>query len=220
MAKRTRAFNARAFLESAGISKKIEEYRRGETIFAQGDRCDSVMYIQAGGVKLSVLSRAGREAVVAILGPGDFFGEGSLTGQRSRTGSATAITPSTVLVVERNRMVRALHRHHTMSDRFISHVLSRHVRLEQDLIDQLFNSSEKRLARALLRLARYGRQDRPRQVVPKISQATLSAMIGTTRARVNFFMNKFRKLGFIAYNGHPDAAVHVNKSLLSVVLRD
>ncbi len=218
--KTSRGFNAQEFLESAGLSKKIVDFRRDESIFAQGDACDAVYYIQKGGVKLSVLSKTGREAVVAMLGPGDFFGEGCLAGQPLRIGSAAAITPSTVLVIEKSQMVKVLHKQHELSDRFISHMLSRNVRIEQDLIDQLFNSSEKRLARALLLLARYGKQDKPRQVVAKISQETLSEMIGTTRSRVNFFMNKFKKLGFIEYNGDLEAGVQINSSLLSVVLHD
>jgi CRP/FNR family transcriptional regulator, cyclic AMP receptor protein len=213
-------FNAQAFLQSAGLAKKIVEFRRDEVIFSQGDRCESVMYIQKGGVKLSVLSKTGREAVVAMLGPGDFFGEGCLAGQPIRIGSASAITPSTILVVEKKQMVKVLHKQHALSDRFIAHMLARNVRIEQDLIDQLFNSSEKRLARALLLLAQYGTQDKPRQVVAKISQETLSEMIGTTRSRVNFFMNKFKKLGFIEYNGDLEAGVQINASLLSVVLHD
>ena len=220
MAKSTRVFNAQAFLDSAGLSKKIVAYARSEVIFSQGDPSESVMYIQNGGVKLSVLSKTGKEAVVAMLGPGDFFGEGCLAGQPLRIGSATAITPSRVLVIEKKQMVRVLHNQHALSDRFISHMLSRNVRIEQDLIDQLFNSSEKRLARALLLLARYGKQDKPQQVVPAISQATLSEMIGTTRSRVNFFMNKFKRLGFIEYNGDLAAGVQINSSLLSVVLHD
>ena len=217
---RKRSFNAQAFLDSAGLSKKIVQYRRSDAIFSQGDRCDSVLYIQQGGVKLSVLSETGREAVVAMLGPGDFFGEGCLAGQPLRIGSATAITPSRILVIGKKQMVKALHDEHALSDRFIAHMLSRNVRIEQDLIDQLFNSSERRLARALLLLARYGKQVKPRQVVAKISQETLSEMVGTTRSRVNFFMNKFKKLGFIEYNGNLDAGIQINSSLLSVVLHD
>jgi CRP/FNR family transcriptional regulator, cyclic AMP receptor protein len=220
MGKITRSFNAKAFLDSAGLSKKIVEYGRNESIFSQGDRCESVMYIQEGGVKLSVLSDTGREAVVAMLGAGDFFGEGCLAGQPVRIGSAAAITPSRVLVIEKKQMVKVLHDQHALSDRFIAHMLSRNVRIEQDLIDQLFNSSEKRLARALLLLARYGKQAKPRHVVAKISQETLSEMVGTTRSRVNFFMNKFKKLGFIEYNGDLEAGVQINSSLLSVVLHD
>ena len=214
------SFNAQAFLDSAGLSKAIVEYRRNEVVFTQGDASDSVMYIQKGGVKLSVLSKTGKEAVVAMLGPSDFFGEGCLAGQTVRIGTATAITPTTVLEISKNQMVKVLHEQHALSDRFISHMLSRNVRIEQDLIDQLFNSSEKRLARALLLLARYGKQDKPRQVVAKISQETLSEMVGTTRSRVNFFMNKFKKLGFIEYNGDLDAGIQINSSLLSVVLHD
>jgi CRP/FNR family transcriptional regulator, cyclic AMP receptor protein len=220
MARNMRPFNAKAFLDSAGLSKKIVEYGRNEAIFAQGDAGDSVMYIQQGGVKLSVISDAGREAVVAMLGPGDFFGEGCLAGQPVRIGSAAAITPSRVLVIEKKQMIKVLHDQHALSDRFISHMLSRNVRIEQDLIDQLFNSSEKRLARTLLLLARYGKQVKPRQVVAKISQETLSEMVGTTRSRVNFFMNKFKKLGFIEYSGDLEAGVQINSSLLSVVLHD
>ena len=214
------SFNAQAFLDSAGLSKTIVEYHRNEVVFTQGDASDSVMYIQKGGVKLSVLSKTGREAVVAMLGPSEFFGEGCLAGQTVRIGTATAITPTTVLEITKNQMVKVLHEQHALSDRFIAHMLSRNVRIEQDLIDQLFNSSEKRLARALLLLARYGKQDKPRQVVAKISQETLSEMVGTTRSRVNFFMNKFKKLGFIEYNGDLDAGIQINSSLLSVVLHD
>ncbi len=220
MAKTTRTFNAKAFLDSAGLSKKIVEYGRADVIFAQGGCGDSVLYVQKGGVKLSVLSKAGREAIVAMLGPGDFFGEGCLAGQPIRIGSATAMTPSSILVIEKKEMVKVLHRQHALSDRFIAHMLSRNVRIEQDLIDQLFNSSEKRLARALLLLARYGKQAKPRHVVPKISQETLSEMVGTTRARVNFFMNKFKTLGFIEYTGDLGDGIQINSSLLSVVLHD
>ena len=220
MGKRLRTFNAQAFLDSAGLSKKIVEYQRDESIFSQGDAAESVMYVQKGGVKLSVLSKTGREAVVAMLGPGDFFGEGCLAGQALRIGSASTITPSTVLVIAKNQMTKVLHEQHALSDRFIAHMVSRNVRIEQDLIDQLFNSSEKRLARALLLLARYGKQDKPKQVVPQISQETLSEMVGTTRSRVNFFMNKFKRLGFIEYDGNLDAGIQINSSLLSVVLHD
>jgi CRP/FNR family transcriptional regulator, cyclic AMP receptor protein len=211
-------FNAQVFLDSAGMPKTVVEYGRGESIFTQGDACKHVLYIQSGGVKLSVLSKTGREAVVAILGPGDFFGEGCLAGQPLRMGSATAITPSVILPVGKDKMVRLLHQHHGMSDRFISHMLSRNIRIEEDLIDQLFNSSEKRLARALLLLARYGKQDTPARVVPTISQETLADMIGTTRSRVNFFLNKFKRLGLIEYNGK--IPLKINSSLLSVVLHD
>jgi CRP-like cAMP-binding protein len=211
-------FNAQAFLDSAGVEKSIVEYARGETIFMQGDPSEDVFYIQAGGVKLSVLSKAGREAVVAMLGPGEFFGEGCLAGQLLRMGSATAITPSTILLIRKEQMVQVLRQQHAMSDRFISHVLTRNIRIEQDLVDQLFNSSEKRLARTLLLLARYGKQDKPIRSVPRISQTTLAEMVGTTRSRVNFFLNKFKKLGFIEYKGELPITIH--SSLLSVVLHD
>jgi CRP/FNR family cyclic AMP-dependent transcriptional regulator len=211
-------FNAQAFLDSAGIAKNVVQYGRDELIFTQGDICEHVLYIQSGGVKLSVLSKAGKEAVVAMLGPGDFFGEGCLAGQPLRMGSATAVTPSAILRVGKDKMIRLLHKQHEMSDRFISHMLMRNIRIEEDLIDQLFNSSEKRLARTLLLLARYGKQDKPVQVVPRISQETLAEMVGTTRSRVNFFLNKFKKLGFIDYNG--DLPIKINRSLLSVVLHD
>jgi CRP/FNR family cyclic AMP-dependent transcriptional regulator len=211
-------FNAQAFLDSAGVARTVAEYGRNETVFTQGDLCDNVMYIQSGGIKLSVLSKNGREAVVAMLGPGDFFGEGCLAGQPVRMGSATAITPSVIMLVRKEKMVRLLHRQHTMSDRFISHMLARNIRIEEDLVDQLFNSSEKRLARTLLLLARYGKQDAPSRVLPKMSQDTLAKMVGTTRSRVNFFLNKFKRLGFIEYDG--DLPLKINNSLLSVVLHD
>jgi CRP-like cAMP-binding protein len=174
------------------------------------------MYIQEGGVKLTVVNEVGKEAVVGILGPGDFFGEGSLAGQPIRMGTATSIMPSTVLVIEKSEMFKVLHEEHTLSDRFIRFMLARNIRIEEDLVDQLFNSSEKRLARTLLLLARYGREDQPHGVLPKMSQETLAGMIGTTRSRVNFFMNKFRTLGFIKYNG----GLQINTSLLSVVLHE
>jgi CRP-like cAMP-binding protein len=214
--KRGRSFSVQEFLDSAGIARKIVDYRRAEAIFTQGDVCESVLYIQKGGVKLSVLSTTGREAIVAMLGPGDFFGEGALAAQPLRMGTATAITSSTVLVIEKDQMVRLLHRQHELSDRFISHMLARNIRVEEDLIDQLFNSSEKRLARTLLLLARYGKQDKPQRIVPKLSQETLAEMVGTTRSRVNFFMNKFKRLGFI----ETDGGLKINSSLLSVVLHD
>ena len=212
------AFNAQAFLDSSGVARTVSEYERGQSIFTQGDDCDHVLYIQSGGVKLSVLSKNGREAVVAMLGPGDFFGEGCLAGQPTRMGSATALTPSVILLVTKAKMLRLLHKQHAMSDRFISHMLSRNIRIEEDLIDQLFNSSEKRLARALLLLARYGKQDQAARAVSKISQETLAKMVGTTRSRVNFFLNKFKRLGFIEYDG--DVPLKINGSLLDVVLHD
>jgi CRP/FNR family cyclic AMP-dependent transcriptional regulator len=214
--KQKRPFNAQAFLDSAGVARTIVEYRRADVIFSQGDPCESVLYIQKGGVKLSVLSKAGREAVVAMLGPGEFFGEGCLAGQPVRMGSATATTDSTILRVDKDHMVRLLHKQHALSDRFIAHMLARNIRIEEDLIDQLFNSSEKRLARTLLLLARYGKHDQPVRAVPSISQETLAEMIGTTRSRVNFFMKKFQRLGFIDYTD----GLKVNNSLLTVVLLD
>ena len=192
-------FNAQAFLDSAGLAKTILQYGRDEVIFTQGDASEHVLYVQSGGVKLSVVSKRGKEAVVAMLGPGDFFGEGCLAGQPVRMGSATAMTPSAILRVEKAQMVRLLQRQHEMSDRFIAHMLTRNIRIEEDLIDQLFNSSEKRLARTLLLLARYGKEDKPIRTVPRVSQETLAEIVGTTRSRVNFFLNKFKKLGFIEY---------------------
>ena len=209
-------FNVQAFLDSAGIARRIVKYRRDEAIFTQGDPCEHVLYVQKGAVKLSVLSKSGREAVVAMLGPGDFFGEGCLAGQRVRMGSATATTDSTVLRVDKARMVRLLHKQHAFSDRFIAHMLARNIRIEEDLVDQLFNSSEKRLARTLLLLARYGKHDKPVRAVPPITQETLAEMVGTTRSRVNFFMKKFQRLGFIDYSD----GLKVNSSLLTIVLHD
>ena len=209
--------DAQAFLDSTDAARKVVEFQKNETIFAQGDSFDHVMYIQKGGVKLSVVNEVGREAIVAMLGPGDFFGEGCLAGQKVCLGTATAIIPTTVLAIERNEMARVLHGEHAFSDRFIKHMLSRNIRVEADLVDQLFNSTEKRLARTLLLLARYGKEGQPQTVLPKISQETLAEMIGTTRSRVNLFMSKFKKLGFIQDNG---GQLHINSSLLSVVLHE
>jgi CRP/FNR family transcriptional regulator, cyclic AMP receptor protein len=214
--KKNPAFNAQAFLDSAGLSRKVVAYRKSETIYSQGESTSDVLYIQKGGIKLSVVNEVGKEAVIALLGPGDFFGEGGLAGQAVRMGTATAIGPTTLLVIEKKEMIRMLHTEHAFSDRFMAYMLSRNIRIEQDLVDQLFNSSEKRLARTLLLLARYGKQDQPQKMVAKISQETLAEMIGTTRSRVNFFMNKFRKMGFIKYNG----GLHIDASLLSVVLHE
>jgi CRP/FNR family cyclic AMP-dependent transcriptional regulator len=214
--KKKLAFDVQAFLDSAGVARKVNEFKRAEVVYAQGDAAPSVMYIQEGGVKLTVVNELGKEAVVAILAAGDFFGEGCLAGQSVRIGTATAITPCTVLVIEKGEMFKVLHEQHTLSDRFITFMLARNIRIEEDLIDQLFNSSEKRLARTLLLLARYGKEDQPHGILPKMSQETLAEMIGTTRPRVNFFMNKFRKLGFIKYNG----GLQINTSLLSVVLHE
>jgi CRP-like cAMP-binding protein len=209
-------FDAQAFLDSAGVARQVKEFKKAEPLYSQGDDAESVLYLQEGGVKLTVVNEVGKEAVVAILGPGDFFGEGCLAGQSVRMGTATAITPSTVLVIEKSEMLKVLHEQHGLSDRFIKFMLARNIRIEEDLVDQLFNSSEKRLARTLLLLARYGKEDQPHGVLPKMSQETLAEMVGTTRSRINFFMNKFRKLGFIKYNG----GLQINTSLLSVVLHE
>jgi CRP/FNR family cyclic AMP-dependent transcriptional regulator len=214
--KRRSAFDAKAFLRSAGAGKTIVTYRRADVIFSQGDPSDSVMYIREGAVKLSVVSHAGKEAVVGLLGGGDFFGERALTGHPVRLEAATAMTPTSVLIVPKDQMIRLLHEQHAFSDRFIAHMLGRNIRIEEDLVDQLFNSSEKRLARTLLLLARYGKPGTTDRVLPRISQNTLAEMIGTTRSRVNVFMNKFKKLGFIEYDG----GLKVNDSLLTVVLHD
>ena len=213
--KSPRPFDAAAYLESTGPARSVVKYRRGEVVFAQGDPAKDVRYIQKGAVKISVISRIGKEAVVALLSPGDFFGEGALAGQSVRIETATAMALSAVLIIEKETMVRLLHDEPAFADRFISFMLTRNMRIEADLVDQLFNSSEKRLARTLLLLARYG-QANPQRTVPKISQETLAEMIGATRSRVNFFMNKFRKLGLIEYNG----GLKINTSLLSIVLHD
>jgi CRP/FNR family transcriptional regulator, cyclic AMP receptor protein len=210
------AFDAQAFLNSPGITKKIVNYGPLSIVFSQGDPADSVMYIQKGAIRLSVLSHAGKEAIVATLGPGDFLGEGALAAQRVRMGTATAISTTTVLIVPKKQMIQLLRDEPEFSNRFIAFMLSRNIRIEEDLVDQLFNSSEKRLARTLMLLARYSMADKPQGVLPKLSQEMLAEMIGTTRSRVNFFMNKFRKLGFIEYNG----GLKINTALLSVVLHD
>ena len=210
-----RGFDVETYLDSTGPARKVVKYRRGEVVYAQGDAGNDIRHIQKGAIKLSVLSRIGKEAVVAILAPGDFFGEGTLAGQSVRIGTATAVVASNVLIIEKDAMVRLLHEESAFSDRFITFMLTRNMRIESDLVDQLFNSSEKRLARTLLLLARYG-QVNPQRTLPKISQETLAEMIGATRTRVNFFMNKFRKLGLIEYNG----GLKINSSLLSIVLHD
>jgi CRP-like cAMP-binding protein len=210
------SFNAQAFLDNAGVARKVTEYRRNESIYSQGDAAETVMYVQKGGVKLSVVNGSGKEAVVAMFGPTDFFGEGCMAGQTLRMGTTTAVTPTTLLVIQKGELLRVLHAEHELSDHFIGYMLAHNIRVEEDLIDQLFNSSEKRLARTLLLLARYGKQEQPDRILPKVSQETLASMVGTTRSRVNFFMNKFRKLGLIKYNG----GLQINKSLLSVVLHD
>jgi CRP/FNR family cyclic AMP-dependent transcriptional regulator len=210
-------FDAQAFLDSAGLGKRPVPYGPDEVLFSQGDRADSVMYLRSGGVQLSVVSYSGKEAVVGTLVGGDFLGEGALAGHLVRLETATATTTSEVIVVPRLEMTRLLHSEHAFSDRFIAHMLTRNARLEADLVDQLFNSSEKRLARTLLLLARYGRGSTPQRVLPKVSQETLAETVGTTRSRVNFFLNKFRKLGFIEYDA--DGLI-VNPSLLTVVVHD
>ena len=208
-------FDLHAFLDSAGVARTIHTYKRSAVIFSQGDAATDVFYIQNGSVKLSVLSRTGKEAVVAVLGQGDFFGEGCLAGQPRRIATASAMSASTVLVVEKPQMLEMLHTQTALAERFLAHMLARNIRVEEDLVDQLFNSSEKRLARVLLLLARYGKADQPLRI-PKMSQETLAEIVGTTRSRVNFFMNKFRDLGFIEYDGD----ITVNSSLLTVVLHD
>ena len=208
-------FSAQAFLNSAGVAKTVVEYRRADAILAQGDPCESFLYIQKGRVKISSVSKTGREVIVAVLGAGDFFGEGGLAGQPVRMGTATAIASSTILLVDQNEMVRLLHQEQALSDWFIARLLVRNIRIEEDLVDLFFNSSEKRLARKLLLLARYSEESTPATIGP-ISQETLATMIGTTRSRVNFFMKKFQRLGFIDYTD----GLKVKKALLTVVLHD
>ena len=213
---RTPRFNLSAFLNSGGLGKKIVQYRNKQVLFSQGDSAARIFYIQKGRVKLTVVSKNAKEAVVAILGDGDFLGEGCLAGQPLRMATATAISPSSILEIRKPAMMRVLREEQAFAERFIAHILARNIRFEADLVDQLFNSSEKRLARTLLLLARYGKAGKPEPIVPKISQETLAEMVGTTRSRVSFFMNKFRKLGFIEYNG----GLSVHSSLLNVVLID
>jgi CRP-like cAMP-binding protein len=213
--KRPPGFDLQGFLDSED-SRTITKFAKASIIFSQGDAAAQVMYLQVGSVKLSVHSQTGKGAIVAMLSPGDFFGEGCLAGQERRMSTATAMSTTTVLVVEKATMMLMLHTQPALSDRFIVHMLARNIRIEEDLVDQLFNSSEKRLARALLLMARYGQEDKPKHVLHNVSQETLAEIVGTTRSRVNFFMNKFRDLGFIEYNG----GLKVNSSLLSVVLHD
>ena len=208
-------FDLRTFLDSAGVARTIRKHAKSSVIFSQGDPATDVFYLQAGRVKLSVLSPGGKEAVVAILGAGDFFGEGCLAGQPRRMATASAMTASTVLVIEKPAMVELLRTQSSLAERFLAHMLARNIRVEEDLVDQLFNSSEKRLARVLLLLARYGTSEWPLRI-PRMPQETLAEIVGTTRSRINFFMNKFRTLGFIDYNGD----IIVNRSLLTVVLHD
>jgi CRP-like cAMP-binding protein len=214
--KKNSAFDAQVFLDSIGVSRRVADFQNKQAIFSQGEAADSVMYVQKGSVKLTVVNESGKEAVVAIFGSGDFFGEGGMAGQTIRMGTATAIAPTTVLIIGNEEMTRVLHAEHELSDRFIHYMLARNIRVEADLVDQMFNSTEKRLARTLLLLARYGGEGQPEKVLQKVSQETLAEMIGTTRSRVNLFMNKFRKLGFIEYDGE----IKINKSLLTVVLHE
>jgi CRP/FNR family cyclic AMP-dependent transcriptional regulator len=209
-------FNPKLFLAKVGEGRTIAEYPKDQMVFSQGDPANAVFYIQNGKVKLTVVSNAGKEAVIAILGPGDFLGEGCLTAQPIRMATATAISDCSIVRLERTAMIRVLHEEPAFSEMFLAYVLSRNMRIEEDLVDQLFNSSEKRLARVLLLLANFGKQGKPEPLIAKISQETLAEMIGTTRSRVSFFMNKFRKMGFIEYNG----GLHVNSSLLNIVLHD
>src|ERR1700728_1498207 len=213
---RTPRFNLLAFLNSGGLGKKIVQYRNKQVLFSQGDSAARIFYIQKGRVKLTVVSESAKEAVVAILGDGDFRGEGARAGQPLRMATATAISPSSILEIRKPAMMRVLREEQAFAERFIAHILARNIRFEADLVDQLFNSSEKRLARTLLLLAQYGKAGKPETILPKISQETLAEMVGTTRSRVSFFMNKFRRLGFIEYNG----SLSVHSSLLNVVLID
>jgi len=210
------SFDVEFFLKSASISRRVKEFRKGDVIFSQGDPAVNVMYVRHGAVKLAVLSSSGKEAVVAVLGPGDIFGEWCLANHRVCIATATAIQPTSVLVIKKDEIVRVLHAQHKLCEPFVSYMVERTIRVEERLLDQLFNSTEKRLARALLRLARYGKEAQPQTNLPKVSQQTLAEMIGTTRTQVNSFMNKFRKLRYIDYNG----GLKVNRSLLSVALQD
>jgi CRP/FNR family transcriptional regulator, cyclic AMP receptor protein len=214
--KNGREFDPHAFLATIGEGRKAMLFPKKHIIFAQGDPAEAVFYLQTGKVRLTVVSKTGKEATIGILSDGSFFGEGSLAGQVLRMGSATAMTDCAALRIDRKAMVDALHREHTLSDLFVAYLLARNIRYEEDLVDQLFNSSEKRLARVLLMLAHFGKEGVPETVVPKISQETLAEMVGTTRSRVSFFMNRFRKLGFIHYNG----GLQVHSSLLNIVLHD
>lgn len=214
--KASASFDPKSFLATVGEGRSIGKYRKNHVVFSQGEAADAVFHIQKGKVKITVVSEQGKEAVVAILGPDDFFGEGCLAGQPRRMATVATMTDSTIMRLEKAAMIRLIHDEPTFSEMFIAHLLARTIRVEEDLIDQLFNSSEKRLARLLLLLANFGKEGRPEPVIAKISQETLAEMIGTTRARVSFFMNKFRKLGFIDYNG----GIQVHSSLLNVILHD
>ena len=209
-------FDATAFLANIGQGRRLLEFRKKASIYVQGEPANAIFYLQKGKVKLSVVSKQGKEAIIGLLGPGDFFGEGSIAGQHLRMSTALAMTECSVIRIEKKVMMQVLHQQHEMSDMFVAYLLARNIRYEEDLVDQLFNSSEKRLARILLLLARFGKEGRPEQVIPAITQETLAEMVGTTRSRVNFFLNRFRKLGFIKYNGE----MEVHSSLLNVVLHD
>jgi CRP/FNR family transcriptional regulator, cyclic AMP receptor protein len=218
--KKNDQFDPDTFLATIGDGRKILSVPRKQVIFAQGDGADSVFYVQSGKVRLTVVSQAGKEATIAIVGERNFFGEGALAGQLLRMGSASAMTDCELTRVDKKAMMESLHREHAFSDMFVAYLLARNIRYEEDLVDQLFNSSEKRLARVLLLLAHFGKEGIPETVVPKISQETLAAMVGTTRSRVSFFMNRFRKMGFIDYAGGTEGALQVHSSLLNVVLHD
>ena len=218
--KRRASFDPKSFLARIGDGRTIGKYRKGEIIFSQGDPGDAVFYIQKGKAKLTVVSEQGREAVIAMLGADEFFGEGCLAGQAQRIATVTAMTDSIIARLEKSAIIQVIHREPAFSELFIAHLLGRSIRVEADLVDQLFNSSEKRLARLLLLLANFGKEETPEPIIAKISQETLAEMIGTTRSRVSFFMNKFRKLGFIAYNGGIEGGIEIHSSLLNVVLHD
>jgi CRP-like cAMP-binding protein len=218
--KKKRKFKPYTFLATIGEGRKQLSFAKKQAIFAQGDTADAVFYVQEGKVKLTVVSKTGREATIGLLTEGDFFGEGALAGQTVRMGSAAAMTDCEILRIDKRAMMDALHREHAFSDLFVAYLLARNVRYEEDLVDQLFNSSEKRLARVLLLLAHFGKEGVPEPVVPRISQESLAEMVGTTRSRVSFFMNRFRKLGFVDYSGGPDGGLQVHSSLLGVVLHD
>jgi CRP-like cAMP-binding protein len=218
--KKKREFSPKTFLATIGTGRKVVPVPKKQIVFSQGDEANAVFYIQKGSVRLTVVSQTGKEATIGILGEGNFFGEGALAGQVLRMGSAVAIADCELLRVEKKAMMEALHREHTFSDMFVAYLLARNIRYEEDLVDQLFNSSEKRLARVLLLLAHFGKEGIPEAVVPKISQETLAEMVGTTRSRVSFFMNRFRKLGFIHYAGGVQGGLQVHSSLLNVVLHD
>lgn len=220
VSKKNRGFNPSTFLASIGDGRRTLTVAKKQGIFTQGDAADAVFYIQKGKVRLTVVSKVGKEATIGILSEGTFFGEGALAGQAFRMGSAAAMTDCQLLRIEKKAMMDALHREHSFSDLFVAYLLARNIRYEEDLVDQLFNSSEKRLARVLLMLAHFGKEGVPETVVPKISQETLADMVGTTRSRVSFFMNRFRKLGFIHYAGGVDGGLQVHSSLLNVVLHD